>query len=82
MPRYYLHIRDGARFIEDFEGQDYSSLDAARDDAVVSARQMMAEKVRHGEFIDGQVIEIWDESGTCMAEVVFAEQLAARKPQD
>ncbi|GGD17088.1 DUF6894 family protein [Aureimonas glaciei] len=80
MSRYFLHIRDGDRFIEDFEGQDYSSLDAARDDAVVSARQMMAEKVRQGEALDGQVIEIWNEAGSCVATVVFRDQLVAHKP--
>lgn len=76
MSRYFLHIRDGGRFLEDFEGEEYPSLEAARADAVVSARQMMAERVRQGEVIDGQIIEIWDEKGVCVAKVVFRDQLA------
>jgi hypothetical protein len=79
MARYFFHIRDGDRFIKDFEGQEFLSLDAAREDAVVSARQMMAEKVRQGEVIDGQVIEIWSEAGDCVDTVVFQDQLMAHK---
>ena len=74
--RYFLHLRDGETLIEDFEGEQYVDLNAAQDDAIVAARQMMAEKIRHGEVIDGQVIEICDEDGALVATVRFSDQLA------
>lgn len=69
MPLYYLNIRDGSHLIEDPEGSDHSNLEQARDEAIRSARQILAERVLADEVIDGQVFEITDETGAVKATV-------------
>jgi len=63
MSRFYFHVRDGDEFIEDSEGIDLPSLEAAHGEAVLAAREMIAERVLQGDVIDGQVFEIADEKG-------------------
>ena len=63
MPRYFLHIRDGDELIPDEEGTELPDLDAAKAEAIAGARDILAEKLRSGERLDGEVIEIADEAG-------------------
>ena len=42
MPRFFLHIDDGAQRIEDEEGSELLDLAAARDEALGAARQLWA----------------------------------------
>jgi hypothetical protein len=72
---FYLHIRDGEMLIADVEGQEFPDVTAAHAEAVRSAREMLAEKVRLGEIVDGQKIEIADEAGDVVDVVPFKETL-------
>ena len=69
MPRFYFHIRDEDTLIEDHEGSDLPDLEAARVEALKDARSILAEKVKHGQIIDGQRIEIVDDTGEVVAEL-------------
>lgn len=71
MPRYYFHIRTADAFIRDPDGSDLSDLDAARVEAGESARHLLAELLRNGQVLDGQVFEISDEAGTILERVPF-----------
>ncbi|MBX9930910.1 MAG: hypothetical protein K2Y56_05145 [Methylobacterium sp.] len=73
MPRYYLHIRDGERTIPDEEGYDLPDLDAAKAEAVEGARTVLSEKLKIGELLDGQRIDIMDEAGSLLATVWFRD---------
>jgi hypothetical protein len=42
MSRFFLHVREGEKLLEDGEGQEFVSLDEARTEAVLSARELMA----------------------------------------
>jgi hypothetical protein len=42
MPRFFLHIDDGTQRIEDEEGSELPDLAAAREEALVAARQLWA----------------------------------------
>ena len=42
MPRFFLHLDDGAQRIEDEEGSELLDLAAARDEALGAARQLWA----------------------------------------
>jgi hypothetical protein len=75
MPRYFLHIRDGDRYIADDEGSDLPDLDAARAEAVLGAREIMAEKLRAGEVLNGETIEITDAEGVVLEVVTFRSVL-------
>ncbi|WP_019997451.1 DUF6894 family protein [Aureimonas ureilytica] len=73
--RYYLHIRNGDVLIEDFEGEEFPDLDAARREAVRCVRELLAERLRRGDVLDGEAIEIWDETGRFVDSVSFRSQL-------
>ncbi|MGU3363069.1 DUF6894 family protein [Methylobacterium sp. M6A4_1b] len=67
MPRFFLNIRDGADFIEDLEGSLLPDVEAACREALAAARDILAEKLRAGEVINGQLFEITDEAGIVRA---------------
>lgn len=75
MPRFYLHIRDDDRWIEDCEGSDLPTLDAARKEALAGARGILAEQVRAGEALSRQSIEIADDAGLVQAVVPMRSAL-------
>ncbi|TXN21780.1 MULTISPECIES: DUF6894 family protein [Methylobacterium] len=67
MPRYFLHIREGAELIEDAEGMELPSLEAARAEALESARCILADRVRNGRPIGRGTVEVTDETGAVLA---------------
>lgn len=75
MPIFFLNVRSGGELVRDTEGQEFSSVYAAQDEAVHAAREMAAEKVRHGLTVDGQTIEVVDETGATVAIVPVKAQI-------
>ena len=75
MPRYYFHVRSHDSLDEDPEGAEFSSLDAAHNEAVRAAREIIAEKVLSDDIIDGQSFEITAEDGTVLGDVPFRSVL-------
>ena len=75
MPRFYLHIRDGNSLIEDPDGSDLPDLAAAQDEAIISAREILAERLKHGEILNGQCFEIVDENGELRAVVPLKDAM-------
>lgn len=75
MPRYYLHIRDGERLIEDHEGVELPSVVNAKGEAEKAAREILAQKVKAGDIIDGQQFEIYDAWGNRLLRVPFKSVL-------
>ena len=73
MPHYFFHLREGNRVIEDPDGGAFLDLDAARSEALASAREMLAERLKAGRVLDGQQIDICDEAGQKLATVRFRE---------
>lgn len=71
MPVYYLNLRDGDVLIEDPEGSELPDLQAAHEEAVVAAREILSEKLKSGLILDGQSIEICDGSGAILEVVSF-----------
>jgi hypothetical protein len=69
MPRYFFHIRDAGDLIEDEEGRDLPDLNAAREEARLSAQDIVAEKMRADEIVTTEAIEIADETGTVVETV-------------
>ena len=48
MPRFYLGVREGARFVPDDEGLEFDSLDAAEREAAEAAAQIGRDKLPKG----------------------------------
>lgn len=79
MQRFYFHLRtaDGEQ-IRDDEGMELPSVAAARDEAIASAREMIANDVKNdGRVPDGRTFEIMDEEGSLLETLYFADVLWA-----
>lgn len=75
MTMYYFHLRDGREFVPDETGIDLATIDDARREAVQSARDILADQLREGKALDGQLIEISDEHGAVLEVVTFRDAL-------
>jgi hypothetical protein len=75
MPLYYFHIRKGEELIRDLEGTELGSTTAALEEAKAAAQEILANKVRRGEVIDGNAFEIEDETGTRLFHLPFKSVL-------
>lgn len=73
VPNFYFHVRDGDRLIEDLDGSDLPSLEAARAKAVAATRQAVAEQLRRGEIMRDRSFEITDEGGRVLATVTYRD---------
>jgi hypothetical protein len=73
MSRFYFHIRDGEGLVPDEEGMDLLDLEAAKNEAVISAREIMANNLRSGRPLNGQWFEIVNEAGDIVATVKFKD---------
>jgi hypothetical protein len=71
MPRYYFHIKNEVGIIRDEEGLDLHGMDAVREEATESAREMMSEKVREGHGPDGRAFVVTDEQGQVVLDFPF-----------
>lgn len=73
MPRFHFHMRDGDRIIEDPDGANLPSLDAARAKATAAIREAASRPLRLGQDLTGRRFEIADESGRVLATVAFRD---------
>ena len=71
MGRFFFHVRDGDDYLEDLVGMELPGLLAARDEALTSAREIIAARILSGEVLNGQVFEVCDEMGQTVAIVPF-----------
>lgn len=77
MPRYYFHLYSHDR-IPDEEGVDLPDLAAARMEAVLSARELMAADVARGRLQLDQRIEVTDENSRIVLAVPFRDIIEIR----
>ena len=76
MPMFYFHVRSEEVFVEDTEGAEYPSLEAARREAVVSAKHIISDTLRSGGPLRcalKRTFEITDEGGRQVVVLPFAE---------
>lgn len=78
MPRFYLHVCNGNGFVEDEEGQELADAAAARQQAIVSAREIMAHDLRGGELNLASFIEVEDEEGKLLFTLPFGDVVEFR----
>jgi hypothetical protein len=46
MPRFYIHFQNGDVIAKDDEGQEFSGLEQAKENALASAREILADNVK------------------------------------
>lgn len=76
MTRYFFHIRSRTERIEDREGADFDTLDAAVTEARLAAREILAEDVRKGQVDDTRLFEIFNERGELVARLSFKDAIS------
>ena len=75
MPRFYFHIRSGDFLMKDPEGSEVGSAEQAREEAVLAAREILAQRVLKGEPLVGDAFEIAAEDGHIVHVVPFTSVL-------
>ena len=80
MPRFYFHILDGRGRIEDPEGSELADADAARFEALDSARQLWAAAIVSRQDLSAHRFEISDERGEIVGTIRFVEALPFARP--
>jgi hypothetical protein len=82
MPRYFLHIQDGADLPEDPDGAEYHDVAAAEREAVQDARHLMAECLRWGNPPQAaREMLICDARGIILSSMAFADAIPPDDPQ-
>ena len=72
MSRYYFNIiAPDCKVLRDPEGQEFRNLAAVREEAIASAREIMAELMLLGQAPDGHTFEITDENDKVLLVVPF-----------
>lgn len=74
--RFYFHVINGGARALDQVGEQFSDLRAARDAALLSAREIALDQMRSGQPSFFIAIEIADETGRILDIVTFREALA------
>lgn len=73
MPRFYMHVCNGNGFVEDEEGRELPDAETARSEAIVAARDVMANDLRGGELDLSSFIEVEDENKELLFTVQFMD---------
>jgi hypothetical protein len=63
MAKFYVHFRNGDQVAIDDEGVDLPDVEAAKDLAIKSAREIVAEAIKHGYSTILDAVVITDEAG-------------------
>ena len=77
MPKFYFHIRHGDVVKQDPEGSELASIEEARQEAVLAARELLAERLLRGQPVNDDVFEIADEGGIVVDTVAFRSVLGS-----
>jgi hypothetical protein len=75
MGRFYLHIKAGGDLHYDEEGVELPSIDAARKEALLSAREMLAGAIKAGKPPVAEALVIADENGRALELVPLSSVL-------
>jgi hypothetical protein len=73
---FYLHLRQGETLLRDPDGREFGSLDDARTEAVLSARELIAARVLAGRKPNHSRFEIADAGDNVVLIVWFEEAIS------
>ena len=80
MAHYFFHLATPGKLIVDEEGRDLPGLDAARQEAVESARDIIADSLRDGSNVHGFAFNVTDDSGEQVIVYDFKNLLNGGNP--
>lgn len=73
--RYFFNVKAGDEGIPDQEGVELPGLTQVAEEAKQAARDLLANRVQHGEWINGEKFEVADENGKLVLELPFTSVL-------
>ena len=76
MSRFFLHVYDQGRLIEDTEGSECRDIEEALNEAKASAHDLAKQALARHEPADHICVEIHDENGKVVAALTAAEVIA------
>jgi hypothetical protein len=77
MGRFYFQLRNGDKLLPDDDGVDLPDFSAAKREAVLAARELLAEAIRSGRQKVPDAFVIADESGRTLDTILLATLLPA-----
>jgi hypothetical protein len=82
MPRYFFNVRDGEQVNEDVEGIELDGIPAVENEAMTSAKEIIAEALLSGRPAPlTHSFEVLDEGGKLIFEFLFARAADEAGPQ-
>lgn len=75
MPIFYFHLRKNGEITQDREGIDLPGARAALEEATQAARDLIAEKVKRGEIVNGDEFVVHDDLGSQLFTLPFKSVL-------
>jgi len=75
LAHFYFHLRAGDELLTDDEGEDLPDISAARREAELAARELLAEAIRAGKEEIPEGFVITDEAGRALDTVLLAAVL-------
>jgi hypothetical protein len=75
MGRFYFHIQDSDQLLQDPEGTDLPDVDAARQEAILAAREILIEAIKMGKTQVPKAVVIADEEGRTLDVLPLASVL-------
>jgi hypothetical protein len=72
MSRFYFHMRSGEKLLADQDGSDWPDFAAAHQEAVASARQIVADAIRSGRENIPEAFVIADSEGRELETVLLS----------
>jgi uncharacterized protein DUF6894 len=80
MPRYFFHIQDSAEEkLIDEEGSEHANLDAARQEALESAREIMSQAAFSGKDVGHLIFQVADQDDKTVLELPFKGAVKGRR---
>lgn len=80
MPRYHFHLHECGQIISDDEGIDLPDVAAAHEEAVTSARELIAAEVQQGRLCLRCRIEVVDEQQRPVLVLPFTDAVEVVTP--
>jgi hypothetical protein len=76
MARFYINFRHGDHLAVDDEGVDARDIEAAREMAILSARELIGEAIKHDGSTAPDAVIVCDESGSKLLTLSLADILS------
>jgi len=71
MTRYFFHIRRNAETVRDGEGDEFATIDDARSSAIRAVRELVAARIKNGQLVPDERIEVHDEADKLQFSISF-----------